>query len=101
MNGDDVRTRTQYVELFDAVSDAIAFEEACLAIPGADRPWFADVVVAGLEPTPEYWAWLADSFYVYQVEMFEQHEADERDRHERDDRDDYDDVDDNGEPLSW
>jgi len=91
-NGDDVRTRTQYVELFHSVQDALAFEQACLAL-GELRPWFADAVVAGLEPTPQYWSWLADEFAAYQVEQFEEHEADERERDERDDR--------NDEPLSW
>jgi hypothetical protein len=51
-------TRAQYLALFDNTAAAIEFEEQCLAI-GESRPACADAVKAGLEPTPDYWAWLA------------------------------------------
>ncbi len=53
-----IETRTQYLALFPSTADAIAFEESCLSI-GGHRPACADAVTAGLEPTPEYWRWLA------------------------------------------
>lgn len=53
-----IETREQYNDLFGSTAEAIEFEESCLAI-GAHRPTCADTVKAGLEPTPEYWGWLA------------------------------------------
>lgn len=62
-----IQTRTQYLELFKSVSEAIEFEDACLAI-GVHRPVCADLVVLGVEPTSEYWTWLAEALEVSERE---------------------------------
>lgn len=53
-----VETRTQYLALFPSVQAAIDHEQTCLSI-GVFRPPCADLVIAGAEPTPDYWRWLA------------------------------------------
>lgn len=53
-----IQTRTQYLALFPTASAALEHEQACLSI-GAFRPPCADLVIAGAEPTPDYWQWLA------------------------------------------
>jgi len=58
-----VATRTQYLALFPTVSAAIDHEQTCLSI-GEFRPPCADLVLAGVEPTPDYWAWLASQITV-------------------------------------
>jgi hypothetical protein len=53
-----IATRTQYLALFPTAAAALDHEQACLSI-GVHRPPCADLVLAGAEPTPDYWAWLA------------------------------------------
>lgn len=52
-------TRTQYLALFASTQAALDHERACLSIPSEFRPPCADLVLAGAEPTPDYWQWLA------------------------------------------
>lgn len=59
-----ITTRTQYLALFSDPAAAIAHEEACLAIGSQFRPPSADLVIAGVEPTPDYWQWLASQIEV-------------------------------------
>lgn len=54
-----IRTRTQYLALFPSTQAALDHEQACLSIGSQFRPPCADLVLAGAEPTPDYWQWLA------------------------------------------
>lgn len=54
-----IQTRTQYLALFPSEAAALDHEQACLSIASEFRPPCADLVIAGAEPTPDYWAWLA------------------------------------------
>lgn len=46
-----IATRTQYLDLFPGVADAIAFEESVLQTGREFLPACADAALAGLEPT--------------------------------------------------
>ncbi len=53
-------TRAQYLNLFSSTAEAIAYENAALSIGREFLPAQANLVLAGAEPSPEYWQWLAD-----------------------------------------
>ena len=57
----NISTRTEYLELFPSVSEAISYEETCLSIGLEFLPPCAVAVIDGEDPTAEYWSWLAVS----------------------------------------
>lgn len=57
-----IKTDKEYIALFASLSDAIAFENSCLAVSREFLPQFAIVVLDGGESTPEYWTWLAEAY---------------------------------------
>ena len=63
-----IQTRTQYLTLFPTAAAALEHEQACLSIASEFRPACADLVIAGAEPTPDYWQWLASQVEHAEVE---------------------------------
>lgn len=56
-------TRGDYVEYFDCLADAVAFEEQCLSIGTDLLPEYIRVVRdKEREPDSRYWTWLIDQW---------------------------------------
>lgn len=56
----EIATREQYLALFPSTSAALDFEQSVLSVGREFLPAQALLVLAGAEPGPDYWRFLAD-----------------------------------------